>query len=448
MSEYDDEFKYLFTSVCRSYIFRISDEELFDIVTNNKFFDTELFKKCSIDISELSNIELLNKIIDDFNIYNCLITLGNIRESIIRIDYLKDLCINLSNIGYTPVILKDYMLDMISSGKIEYSLNQDNSNSVKILNIHKSKGLEYNICYFSGLSKKANDEEKKSKFLVDSNYNIIVPYKSDGIKDTILKDLLIKNDNRNNISERIRLFYVALTRAKEKMILVCPFDEKKESYNTLVPKSVRLSYSRISDMLNSIKEVLKPYVKEINLENLDLNKDYERVKNYNYKEKIDKNNIKIDKGKIKLEYIEENSLKYSKSSNKLKTYKEYENMQIGMKLHHIFEYEDFSNTSNKYVLRFLNHIDNDYIKLYKEYEFIYEEDTNLYHGFIDLMLEYDNHIDIIDYKTKNIVDDAYIKQLNGYKKYISKISKKAVNIYLYSIIDDKLEQLSLYESLV
>ena len=55
------------------------------------------------------------------------------------------------------------------------------------------------------------------------------------------------------------------------------------------------------------------------------------------------------------------------------------------------------------------------------------------------MLEYEDTINIIDYKLKNIVDENYLKQLNGYKNYIEKISKKKVNIYLYSILEDKLQ---------
>ena len=57
------------------------------------------------------------------------------------------------------------------------------------------------------------------------------------------------------------------------------------------------------------------------------------------------------------------------------------------------------------------------------------------------MLEYANHIDIIDYKLKNIEDENYIKQLTGYKNYIENISGKPVNIYLYSILDEKYQKL-------
>ena len=80
-------------------------------------------------------------------------------------------------------------------------------------------------------------------------------------------------------------------------------------------------------------------------------------------------------------------------------------------------------------------------KIYKEYEFIYEENNTTSHGIIDLMIEYDNNIKIIDYKLKNVDDDGYIKQLSGYKDYISKKSGKDVSIYLYSIINGELKRL-------
>ena len=48
----------------------------------------------------------------------------------------------------------------------------------------------------------------------------------------------------------------------------------------------------------------------------------------------------------------------------------------------------------------------------------FEENDISYHGIIDLMLVYDNHIDIIDYKLKNLSDENYKKQLSGYKNYI------------------------------
>ena len=64
---------------------------------------------------------------------------------------------------------------------------------------------------------------------------------------------------------------------------------------------------------------------------------------------------------------------------------------------------------------------------------MYEENSELKHGFIDLMIVYNNYIDIIDYKLANIEDEGYVKQLNGYKTYIENITSKKVNLYLYSL---------------
>ena len=440
LNEIDDEFKYYFTSISRSYLFRTSDEEIFDIVKSNQYYKSELYNKCkNINIFSISNLDLLNKIVEEFNYYEKLITIGNIKESMIKIDYLKDLSINLSNIGYTPIRFAKYLSDMIESGSIEYSLNSDNSNSVKILNIHKSKGLEYSVCYFTGLSKKSNDADIKAKFIVDSNYNIITPYINNGIKQTILKDLLLSIENRDSISEKIRLFYVALTRAREKFILVCPLDKESDGYTTLVPTNIRLNYNRISDMLQSIIPVLLPYTKDIDFNKVILTRDYEKIKEYNYKNEIKNIDTKINKITNNIEYKELNESRFSKVTNKLISIDEYNNMKEGIKLHYIFEVEDFKTSSNPYILKFIKHIDLNYINIFKEYEFIYEDNNEIKHGFIDLMLEYNNHINIIDYKMKNITDENYLKQLNGYKSYIESISNKEVNIYLYSILDDKLE---------
>ena len=438
----DDEFKYLYTSVCRSYLFRIPDEEIFDIIKSNNYYDTLLFKNCkSIDITEISNIDFINKVIDEFNIYEKLITIGNIDESMIRIDYLKDLSVNLSNIGYTVIDFSQYLSKMIEYGEIEYSLNSDSSDSVKILNIHKSKGLEFNICYYTGLSKLVNTDDIKSRFVVDSHYNIITPYNDNGLKQTILKDLLEIEELRETISEKIRLFYVALTRAKEKMIIVCSNFEK-ESYDDLVPCDIRLTFNKIKDMLDYIHLKLEPFIKEIDFKKVVLTHDYEKIKKYNYKNALTKVDTKITKITNNIDYELKEESKFSKTINKLITLNEYENMIIGTKMHYIFETEDFKTTKDPYILKFLSHIDNNYTNIYKEYEFIYEDGNEVKSGIIDLMLEYENNISIIDYKMKNINDENYIRQLNGYKSYVESITKKEVNIYLYSILGDTLEKLT------
>ena len=119
-------------------------------------------------------------------------------------------------------------------------------------------------------------------------------------------------------------------------------------------------------------------------------------------------------------------------------------------MHEIFENFDFKNPDYSSLTSFETSKVKAFINtnilekakdIYKEYEFIYEYNDIKYHGIIDLLLIKDNENIIIDYKLKDIQDEEYIKQLNGYKKYIEDITNKETKIYLYSILDEKLTQI-------
>ena len=67
----------------------------------------------------------------------------------------------------------------------------------------------------------------------------------------------------------------------------------------------------------------------------------------------------------------------------------------------------------------------------------YQEDNKLSHGIIDLLLEDKDKMIIVDYKLKNILDEEYDKQLNGYRKYIEEKTNKKTYCYLYSILNEE-----------
>ena len=173
----------------------------------------------------------------------------------------------------------------------------------------------------------------------------------------------------------------------------------------------------------------------------------------NYKDKIDIINEKIQTHIINIENQKVETKHFSKTIQKPITKSEKYIMDLGTKLHYIFETYDFKNQTNQnltkeeqtYITNFLSHPETSNIKdakIYKEYEIMYEKDSTLYHGIIDLLLEYDTHFDIIDYKLSNVESDAYISQLNGYKTYIENRFKKRANIYLYSIQTNTLKKIN------
>ena len=84
-------------------------------------------------------------------------------------------------------------------------------------------------------------------------------------------------------------------------------------------------------------------------------------------------------------------------------------MEFGDYLHYLLEMIDFkdpdyTNIDNFYKEKITKFLNQDILKnindanIYKEYEFIEENNNETYKGIIDLMLEYNDHIDIIDYK--------------------------------------------------
>ena len=454
--EYDTLFKYYFTSIARSYLFRLSDQEILDIFKENKFYKTEIFKiskEISDKIESLTNQEFINEIVNKFNIIESTIKIGNIESSLVRIEYLLNLSNNLTELGYTPFELADYIKEMAEGkNEIKYSLNTSAGNNVKIMNIHKSKGLEFHICYYSGLHKAFNISDLKQLFTIDNELGIIAPYKEEKTKETIYKYLLKDKYMKEEIAEKIRLFYVAMTRCKEKMILVTSMtDKEKDRVHNLVEDNIRLKYKSFLDILNSIKENIKPYIINIDLNKQNLTKDYNKIKENNYEKLINKNNKKIIKKTISIESNKEEEKHFSKETNKLISKEEYKNMEFGTKMHYILELIDFKNPDFKNIDSFYKEKINNFLKqdilkdikeanIYKEYEFIYEENNTTYHGIIDLMLEYNDHIDIIDYKLKNIEDENYTKQLNGYKNYIENKLNKKTFIYLYSIINNRIEE--------
>ena len=230
------------------------------------------------------------------------------------------------------------------------------------------------------------------------------------------------------------------------MIIVLPDTEKEKDYKE-VPLYLKENYRSFEDITNSINMSLLDNKSIIKME---LTKDYQiKLSDKSIEDLyLDEDLLNINELNIKSNPIE--SKHYSKESIRKITKEEKDLLEVGIKVHEVLEYLDFKNNNlDDYILDsyikekislFLNsdliknNIDNN---MYKEYEFIYNEEQNELHGIIDLLIERKDDYIIVDYKLKDIDDSNYDKQLNGYRKYIKEKTNKKVSCYLYSIIDSK-----------
>lgn len=447
------ELNYAFLSVARSYLFNFSDNDIFTSITNKDILTNPIFSKLFDSINKLvilSRKESISNLILDvykeFNFYLKSINIGNVDNVNKKLDYIVDVSINLEEMGYNLDNFITYF-DNVFDKKldIQFSNKKDtSSNSVNIMTIHKSKGLEYPICYFPLLFSNFNKADLNDRFIFSSEYGIVMPVFKEGLTNTIYKRLLSDNYLKEDIAERLRVLYVALTRAKEKIIMVNPINESDDVLlpyqNDVVNNLERQKYSNFGTVLASIKPILAKYITSVNYE---VDKRYERLKEVNYKDSLQIIDFHYDTEVLNLEKIKIEEKVFSHSNMEIESNKE---TTSGLDVHEVLEYLDFNNymedlanyelsdfIKNKikelFNMPFMEDIKNS--KVYKEHEF-YTDDS---HGIIDLLIEKEDKFIIVDYKLKDISKPYYINQVKGYMDYIKNTTDKEVEGYLYSILD-------------
>lgn len=104
---------------------------------------------------------------------------------------------------------------------------QSNSGCITIMSIHKSKGLEFPVVFLCGLSKKFNREDLKGKVLSDRELGLglsAVDAKNRIYYPTISKQAIVTKAKAESLSEEMRVLYVAMTRARDRLIMTYASD--------------------------------------------------------------------------------------------------------------------------------------------------------------------------------------------------------------------------------
>ncbi len=210
----------------------------------------------------LSLAELIWKIYTDTGFYNYvgLMPNGLLRQANLKMlferakEYEKTSFKGLFNFIMFVERLKTGNSDM-SSAKII----GENEDVVRIMSIHKSKGLEFPIVFLCSTSKKINMQDLNSNLLLHQklgigpqyiNYEKMIEY-STSAKDAI--KIIIKEET---ISEEMRILYVALTRAKEKLIITGTSNDYLKDIEK--KKEILKVYNSKNGKLNPI--ILKKYI--------------------------------------------------------------------------------------------------------------------------------------------------------------------------------------------
>ena len=430
-NKYDIPFKHALVSVLRSFIFNMSDKEIYDIIKNANF-DIDLVNIIkSIDLNN-DAFSIYYEALSKVDIYKKLSLIGNINTSLTIIDYIAKLLLDYNKLGYDLKKSIVFLSDILDSDyKMNFKSATNKACEVKLMTIHHSKGLEYSYVICPFLNSKLNDDDFKLPFNFNLDYGLYAK-KSDQSGDKSVKAIMYKaSESKKLLSERVRLLYVALTRAREKLILVLEKDNKKISKTQVVTFKDMLNYSN----------ALKKYEKKVDILELGLTKDYNSLKNTTI--------IKTDTKTVDYEDIDYRSNilvkgKISKENYQIIDDKTRYILELGTNIHNALanldlKNPDYSKIDVKYqepIKKMLNLAifkDINKANIYQEYEF-YFNDKESYYGIMDLLLEYDDHFVIIDYKLADLNKEEYLRQLGVYKKYLKTLTEKKIYVYLVSIM--------------
>ena len=176
--------------------------------------------KANISISEL-----IWKMLDmtGYYLYASAMPQGNKRKA--NINMLLEKATAFENGAYKGLFNFLRYIERMKINDVDFgeaNILSDDDDVVRIISMHKSKGLEYPIVFVSGLGRQFNSQDVKNNLIVHSDYylaSMLMDNENRIKKNSLIRECFKNIIKTESISEEFRVLYVAMTRAKEKMIL-------------------------------------------------------------------------------------------------------------------------------------------------------------------------------------------------------------------------------------
>lgn len=125
----------------------------------------------------------------------------------------------------------------------------EQENTVRIMSIHKSKGLEFPVVFLAGLGKRINKQDAYGQILLDADLGVAADYMDLELRvkvPTLKKQALRRRMEVETLGEELRVLYVAMTRAKEKLIMTATdksLEKKLEKWRTVLLEGGQIPYT-------------------------------------------------------------------------------------------------------------------------------------------------------------------------------------------------------------
>lgn len=202
-----------------------ASEETTDLLETKLYHFYRMYEKMRKLVPDTPIHELIELLLKEtgYGDYAAAMPAGKRRRA--NLEMLIEKAIAYENTSYKGLFHFVRYIDELQKYDVDFGeadMISENEDVVRIMSIHKSKGLEFPVVFVSGLGKNFNRQDVRSKMVLHPELGMGLDY-MDGEKRikaaTIVKKAIAKQIDLENLGEELRVLYVALTRAKEKLIM-------------------------------------------------------------------------------------------------------------------------------------------------------------------------------------------------------------------------------------
>ncbi len=205
---------------CIYYAENVSDSVADKLNTFFEMVDKFKEEKVTLSISQLI-LKVYN--ITGYYYYAAAMPAGKRRKS--NLDMLVDKARRFENGAYKGLFNFLRYVDKLKVNEVEFGeagKQGENEDVVRIMTMHRSKGLEYPVVFVSGLGRRFNTNDVRRNIQLHSDYYIsskLMDMKKRYRKNSVMREAVILLARQESFAEEQRILYVAMTRAKEKLII-------------------------------------------------------------------------------------------------------------------------------------------------------------------------------------------------------------------------------------
>lgn len=301
--------------------------------------------------------EFIQKIYEETDYYNYvrLMPNGQVRKANLKM--LLDRAKDYEKISFKGLFNFIRYLEKVKSSNSDLSSAKvigENENVVRIMSIHKSKGLEFPVAIISRTDKKFNQKDLNESILLHQDIGLGMQYINYDRKieyTTATKEAIKIKTKEESIAEEMRILYVALTRAKEKLIITGvendftkSIEQKKELLEIYEKENYKINHLVLKKYLSYLEWIELVYLNHQDIENqITLNKIAKKdvLKAEENQEEQEKRNIELPE---KIDYEKINEI-----LNWQYKYKEMTNIQSKMSVTKIKELKNNDTQKQQHI---------------------------------------------------------------------------------------------------